>query len=209
MGIRSIDNTSNTDKDDLTFSEDILKIEISGPDQPALTVIDVPGIFRTPTPGVTTDQDIDMVTSMVKSYMKDPRTIILAVIPCNVDIATQEILKLAKEADPSGSRTMGVLTKPDLALERAVIQNIVDLIQGKRQDLQLGYYVVKNRGADDVNSTLQKRNTEEIAFFRKEPWSAITSTSRVGIEALKTRLRDLLNSISKREFPALKIGESC
>ncbi|KAJ4389660.1 hypothetical protein N0V93_007132 [Gnomoniopsis smithogilvyi] len=205
MGIRSIDDTSNVENGLLTFSEDILKIEINGPDQPALTIIDVPGIFRTPTPGLTTDEDIGLVTSMVKSYMKDPRTIILAVIPCNIDIATQEILKLAKEADPSGSRTMGVLTKPDLVLERAMKQNIVDLIQGKRQDLKLGYCVVKNRGADDENSTLQKRNAEELAFFRQEPWSAMASTKRVGTEALKTRLRDLLSTISKKEFPALKI----
>lgn len=208
MGIRPTGDVNNIDTGVLTFSEDILKIEINGPDQPALTVIDVPGIFRTATPGLTTDNDINLVTSMVKSYMKDPRTIILAVVPCNVDVATQEILKLAKDADPSGSRTMGVLTKPDLAPERAMQQNIVDLILGKRQDLKLGYYVVKNRGADDANSTLQRRNAEEAAFFRDEPWSALAGTNRVGIEALKLRLRDLLMQISKQEFPAVKTGES-
>lgn len=205
MGIRPPDGAPDADL--ITFSEDILKIEINGPDQPALTVIDVPGIFRNPTPGLTTESDMALVTSMVKSYIKDPRTIILAVIPCNVDIATQDILKLAKDADPSGSRTMGVLTKPDLAPERAVQQNILDLIQGKRQDLKLGYCVVKNRGADDEGSTLQKRNDEEAAFFRQVPWSTITSSNRVGIEALKVRLRDLLMNISKKEFPTLKAGK--
>lgn len=208
MGIRTAGDSQSIDNGVLTFSEDILKIEINGPDQPALTVIDVPGIFRDPTPGLTTDNDIDLVMSMVKSYMKDSRTVILAVIPCNVDIATQGILKLAKDADPSGSRTMGVLTKPDLAPERAMQQNIVHLIQGKRQDLKLGYCVVKNRGADDASSTLQKRNDEEAAFFKKEPWSAIASSNRVGVEALKTRLRDLLRDISRKEFPAVKTGES-
>lgn len=205
MGIRPVGGAPDADL--VAFSENILKIEIDGPDQPALTVIDVPGIFLNTTPGVTTDSDIDLVKSMVKSYMKNPRTMILAVIPCNVDIATQEILKLAKDADPSGSRTMGVLTKPDLVLERAMQKNILDVIQGKRQDLKLGYYVVKNRGADDEDSTLQKRNEEEAAFFRKDPWSAIVSSGRVGIEALKVRLRDLLVNISKKEFPILKAGK--
>ncbi|CAN8095464.1 unnamed protein product [Discula destructiva] len=204
MGIRPIGDTIDVGTGALTFSEDILKIEINGPDQPALTVIDVPGIFRTATPGLTTDNDISLVTSMVKSYMKDSRTMILAVIPCNVDIATQEILKLAKDADPSGSRTMGVLTKPDLAPERAMQQNIVELIEGKRQDLKLGYCVIKNRGADDVKSTLPQRNAEEAAFFKDEPWTAIASTKRVGTEALKMRLRDLLRDISKKEFPTVK-----
>lgn len=138
MGIRSTGDTNSIDTGAPTFSEDILKIEINGPDQPALTVIDVPGIFRNATPGLTTDSDINLVTSMVKTYMADRRTIILAVIPCNVDIATQEILKLAKLADPTGSRTMGVLTKPDLAFERAMQQNVIDLIQGKCQELKLG-----------------------------------------------------------------------
>ncbi|ROV88112.1 hypothetical protein VSDG_09370 [Cytospora chrysosperma] len=209
MGIRSGAGVSDDEEEDedydlITFSEDILKIEISGPDQPALTVIDVPGIFRTATPGLTTDNDISLVTSMVKNYMKDSRTIILAVIPCNVDIATQEILKLAKDADPQGFRTMGVLTKPDLAPERAIQQNIIDLIQGKRQDLKLGYFVVRNRGADDGDSTLKMRDDAEKAFFRQEPWPVIASSNRVGISALKVRLRDLLMDISRKEFPMVK-----
>lgn len=67
MGIRSGAGPSDVEDDDLnTFSEDILKIEINGPDQPGLTVIDVPGIFRTATPGLTSDSDITLVTSMVK-----------------------------------------------------------------------------------------------------------------------------------------------
>lgn len=205
MGIRPANYPSDNLNDGLvTFSEHILKIEICGPEQPHLTVIDVPGIFRTATPGVTTDDDITLINNMVKGYMKDSRTIILAVVPCNVDIATQEILKLAKEADPNGIRTMGVLTKPDLAPERATQQNILDLVQGKRKDLKLGYCVVKNRGADDENSTLQQRNEQERGFFRKEPWSAISSSKRVGIESLKTRLSELLMDISRREFPKVK-----
>lgn len=136
--------------------------------------------------------------------MNDSRTIILAVIPCNVDIATQEIIKLAKDADPTSSRTMGVLTKPDLAPERATQQNILDLVQGKRQDLKLGYCVVKNRGADDEDSSLEKRNAEESAFFRQEPWTSVASSRRLGISALRDILHDLLMDITKKEFPILK-----
>lgn len=179
-------------------------IEINGPDQDHLTVIDVPGIFRTTTPGLTTESDIMLVKQMVERYMKDRRTIILAVIPCNVDIATQEILKLAKEADPDGVRTMGVLTKPDLAIERATQQVILDLVVGKRNDLRLGYCVVKNRGSDDKDSTLAQRHQDEQLFFRSQPWSSIPDKSRVGVEALKQRLGELLMDISRREFPHVK-----
>jgi hypothetical protein len=45
-----------------------------------------------------------------RSWIKNSRTIILAVLPSNVDIATQEILTLAEDYDKAGERTLGVLT---------------------------------------------------------------------------------------------------
>ncbi len=48
---------------------------------------------------------------MIKAYLLDPRTVILAVIPANQDIATVDILERAQSVDPAGERTIGVLTK--------------------------------------------------------------------------------------------------
>lgn len=70
MGIRSsAESVDDSNDGSITFSEDILKIEINGPDQPGLTVIDVPGIFHTPTPGLTTDSDITLVTSVSSFFI--------------------------------------------------------------------------------------------------------------------------------------------
>ncbi len=82
-----------------TFSDDIFKIEITGPHLINLSVIDVPGLFRTKQDGETTDEDIAFVEEMVKSYIQNSRTIILAVLACNNDIATQSILRVCS-ADP-------------------------------------------------------------------------------------------------------------
>jgi len=123
-------------------------------------------------------------------------------MPCNVDIATQEILKLAEAADPDGVRTMGVLTKPDLASERATQDAVIDLVLGKRNPLKLGYSVVKNRSADDETSTLAERLSAEKAFFMSPPWSNVID--RCGVASLQNRLRGLLMDISKREFPHVK-----
>ncbi|KAK8172501.1 P-loop containing nucleoside triphosphate hydrolase protein [Phyllosticta citrichinensis] len=175
--------------------------------QQHLTVIDVPGIFRVPTPGLTTESDIFLIENMVNSYMTNPRTMSvsailfgwlklltcssnLAVIPCNVDIATQEILKLAELADPEGVRTMGVLTKPDLATETATRSAIIDLVLGKQSILRLGYYVVKN--------PCRFRN----GIFMAPAWSSIAD--RCGTTALKCKVRELLMQISKQEFPHVK-----
>ncbi|KAI0394840.1 interferon-induced GTP-binding protein Mx2 [Xylariaceae sp. FL0594] len=202
MGLRMGIEGSDAMTCEGAFSEDILKIEISGQNQYHLTVIDVPGIFRVATPGLTTESDVLMVRNMVKRYMHDKRTIILAVMPCNVDIATQEILKMAEEEDPDGVRTMGVLTKPDLASEKATQDAIMDLILGRRNPLKLGYCVVKNRSADDETSTLNDRRLDEKAFFTAPPWSDVND--RCGVVALQNRLRGLLMEISKRELPNVK-----
>ncbi|PQE23325.1 dynamin family protein [Rutstroemia sp. NJR-2017a BBW] len=45
--------------------------------------------------------------------MKEPRSIILAVISAKNDYANQIVLKLARTADKKGTRTLGVITKPD------------------------------------------------------------------------------------------------
>ncbi|KAI0855608.1 interferon-induced GTP-binding protein Mx2 [Xylaria cubensis] len=186
------------------FSEHILKIEKLGPDEDHFTVIDVPGIFRQETQGVTTEGDIMLVMNMVKKYIQDLRTIILAIMPSNVDPATQEILKLAKKADPAMTRTMAVLTKPDLAIEKTTQQIAIDHVLGKRGDLTLGYYIVKNRGPDDVDMTLKQGQAEEHIFFSNAPWSVLAFTGKAGISSLKQRVRELLTDLIKKEFPKLK-----
>ncbi|KAF2788844.1 hypothetical protein K505DRAFT_285390 [Melanomma pulvis-pyrius CBS 109.77] len=202
MGIRMTAN--DTDPSLCTFSNDTLKIEICGPEQEHFTVIDVPGIFRVPSPPFTTDHDVDLVCNMVDFYIQNSRTIILAVLPSNVDITTQEILKMAEKADPGGVRTMGVLTKPDLVTEVATRKAITDLVLGKGKQLRLGYCIVKNRSADDVHSTLSERLAHEKAFFDKPAWREIEGLRRCGIGSLKTRLSDLLTNITKKEFPHVK-----
>ncbi|KAK5110090.1 hypothetical protein LTR85_001559 [Meristemomyces frigidus] len=93
-----------------TFSNDVLRLEVSGPNQEHLNVIDVPGIFKITTQAVTTKADIKLLRKVVKGYMDNPRSVMFAVVLANVDVATQEILDLAVEADVPGDRTIGVLT---------------------------------------------------------------------------------------------------
>ncbi|KAK2928387.1 Dynamin [Fusarium oxysporum f. sp. vasinfectum] len=197
MGIKSESGDGSTGS---AFSRDVLRVEISGPNEDHLTVIDVPGMFENVTPGVTTKEDIELVKNMVQKYIQESRTIILAVVPCNGDIANQKILTYAKEVDPEGKRTLGVLTKPDLAVEEATKAVVVDLVRGKRRDLQLGYCVVKNRSADDSSSSAEERTRAEKEFFSKAPWTKL-SPDRLGIPALKVRVQQLLMDRTKSEFP--------
>lgn len=51
---------------------------------------------------------------MLMKYITKPNSIILAVTAANQDLANSEGLKMAREVDPDGARTIGVLTKVDL-----------------------------------------------------------------------------------------------
>jgi Dynamin central region/Dynamin family len=196
MGIR----TDPALSDGRVFSEDVLKVEICGPGEDYLTLIDVPGIFRNPTEGVTTKLDILLVQNMMKKYIKDNRTIILAVLPSNVDPATQEILTLAEDYDKAGERTLGILTKPDLVTEVSARAAVCNVVLGKKKPLALGYYVIRNRGADD-DDRFDQSAVEQL--FREKPWSDLPK-DRLGVQALKARLGELLGQITRREFPGLR-----
>ena len=183
-----------------TFSDDVLRIELCGADQEHLSVVDVPGIFRRVTEGVTTQSDKSMVRNMVTSYMKNPRSIILAVIPANVDIATQEILDMAEELDQKGQRTLGVLTKPDL-VDKGAEGNVIDLLEGKSHKLNLGWAIVRNPGQEElVNASLDRNNAELNFFNTRTPWMKL-GKDKVGIESLQARLGEILAEIVRREFP--------
>ncbi|PKS07314.1 hypothetical protein jhhlp_005916 [Lomentospora prolificans] len=198
LGIRT-DINDDSNATGTVFTDDVLKIEICSPEEDYLTIIDVPGIFRNPQ-GITTRNDMAMVRKMVENYVKDRRTIILAVLPSNVDIATQEILSLAEDYDPKGERTLGVLTKPDTITERSGKNVICNLVLGKKKPLTLGYYVVRNRGADeDTSISLAQREL----MFNEAPWNTLPK-ERVGISALKSQLTQLLSEITKREYGPLR-----
>lgn len=82
---------------------------------PDLTLIDLPGITRIPMAGSDQPNNIEQITrAMANRYVSDPRTIILCVIPANQDMTTSDGLQMARELDPKGLRTLGVITKIDI-----------------------------------------------------------------------------------------------
>lgn len=142
--------------------------------------------------------------------MRNPRSVILAVTPANVDIATQEILEMAEELDVKGERTLGVLTKPDL-VDKGAEPAVIAIIEGRSHTLNLGWCIVRNPGQQALANSLsgaaaKNRHAREKAFFKSEqPWSDV-SKDRVGIEALRIRLVEILAEMIKREFPRVCVA---
>lgn len=127
-----------------------IQVKVEAPDMPDLTIIDLPGIVRTATQGQskTVIQDVD---ALLSRYLKQDRTVVLAVIPVNVDIATVDILERAAKVDPDGARTMGVLTKPDL-VDKGGESGVLGILANRVKPLKHGYVMLRNRSVGLLNS---------------------------------------------------------
>jgi hypothetical protein len=180
-----------------TFSRDILHLEICGPTQEHLSVIDVPGIFKSTTTGLTTKDDMTLVRRMVQGYMENPRSVMLAVVPANVDVATQEILEMAVDVDPDGERTLGVLTKPDL-VDQGAEPRVIDLLEGRFHTLKLGWHVVRNPGQRQLaDPSLDRGRLEQDFFIVSSLWRDVDEDRR-GVESLRVRIQAVLADLSPR-----------
>lgn len=185
-----------------TFSKDLLRIEISGPDRPHLTIVDLPGLIHSETKQQSAS-DIELVQDVVRSYMEEPRSIILAVISAKNDYANQIVLKLARTADKKGDRTLGVITKPDtLAPGSASERMFISLAKNQDVDFRLGWHVLRNLDSDTGKSSLATRDIKEREFFSEGIWRTLPNSS-LGIESLRERLSGLLLAQIAAELPSL------
>ena len=100
---------------------------------------------------------------MAKSYCKDESTIILCVIPANIDVTTSEALQMAQELDPQGNRTIGVITKIDIL---DIGTNAKKMLLGEEVKLKLGYIVMKNRNQTDINNNLSLEIALKVKYLR-------------------------------------------
>jgi interferon-induced GTP-binding protein Mx1 len=199
-----ISRLTNTLTQNRHFSTDAIIVKLHSIDSPDLTVIDLPGIVRTVTIGQGS-QIITDVDCLISEYLKQDRTIILAVIPANQDIATVDILERARLVDPTGERTLGVLTKPDLIgpgneeEATAVLKNI-------RKPLKLGYVMVKNRSQAQIKEGTppQIAREDEERFFRTHSTFSCLDQRLLGIRNLTSALVKLLVSRIKDELVPMK-----
>ena len=184
------------------FSTDVLRLEVSGPKQPHLTIVDLPGLIHSENNSQTTI-DVQIVQSMVHEYMTNQRSIILAVISAKNDYANQIILSMAQKADPPGTRTMGVITKPD-TLSAGSESELAYLNLARNLDVgfRLGWHVLKNRSYETRTSSSAERDEVERKFLSQGVWKDLPRQS-VGIHALRDKLSQVLLNHIRAELPRL------
>ncbi|KFQ63376.1 Interferon-induced GTP-binding protein Mx, partial [Pelecanus crispus] len=187
------------------ISGELISLEIWSPDVPDLTLIDLPGIARV----AVGDQPKDIgqqIKMLLKKVIGCRETLNLVVVPCNVDIATTEALKMAQEVDPSGERTLGILTKPDL-VDRGTEESIVNIIRNLVIPLKKGYMIVKCRGQQDIHNKLSLAAAiqQERKFFETHRhFSILLEERRATIPHLAEKLTNELVRHILKTVPTLE-----
>ncbi|KAK6584650.1 hypothetical protein PZA11_002874 [Diplocarpon coronariae] len=184
------------------FSTDILRVEISGPSQPHLTMVDLPGLFLAGNRDQSTE-DSELVKSLVLGYMKRPRSIILAVVSAKNDFALQQVTQHARAVDPKGIRTLGLITKPDTLDEGSDSERFfVELAQNKDVEFRLGWHVLRNRSYATRDMTALERDKEEADFFSQGVWTNVEA-SQLGVARLRVRLSNVLRDQILLQLPSV------
>ncbi|CAA0387594.1 unnamed protein product [Arabidopsis thaliana] len=177
-----------------------IHLSIYSPNVVNLTLIDLPGLTKVAVEGQpeTIAEDIE---SMVRTYVDKPNCIILAISPANQDIATSDAIKLAKDVDPTGERTFGVLTKLDL-MDKGT--NALEVLEGRSYRLQHPWVGIVNRSQADIN-----KNVDMMLARRKEREYFDTSpdyghlASKMGSEYLAKLLSKHLESVIRTRIPSI------
>uniref|UniRef100_A0A3B3BVK4 Dynamin-1-like protein n=1 Tax=Oryzias melastigma TaxID=30732 RepID=A0A3B3BVK4_ORYME len=181
------------------ISDEPIHLKIFSPHVVNLTLVDLPGITKVPVGDQPRDIEIQ-IRELILKYISNPNSIILAVTAANTDMATSEALKVAREVDPDGRRTLAVVTKLDL-MDAGT--DAMDVLMGRVIPVKLGIIGVVNRSQLDINQKKLVVDSirDEHAFLQKKYPSL---ANRNGTKYLARTLNRLLMHHIRDCLPELK-----
>ncbi|KAK5172239.1 uncharacterized protein LTR77_003877 [Saxophila tyrrhenica] len=186
------------------FWRDRLRVEVSGPKQPHLTLIDLPGIIHYEPKDIAEPGDKKKIKDLVLEYIKSPRTTVLAVTDAQNNVENQEILGLVRRVEGASDRTMGVITKPDRVPKGSDLEhNVIGMAMSAKPELRLCWHVLRNiRHDESSDRSPAHREAVERKFFEDSAWSRLSPDAR-GIYRLRKKLSDQLFRSITATLPSL------
>ncbi|XP_041943726.1 dynamin-3 isoform X1 [Alosa sapidissima] len=178
-----------------------INLKVFSPNVLNLTLIDLPGMTKV----AVGDQPVDIefqIREMLMQFITKESCLILAVTPANQDLANSDALKIAKEVDPQGLRTIGVITKLDLMDEGTDAR---DILENKLLPLRRGYIGVVNRSQKDIDGRkdIKVALAAERKFFLSHP-SYRHMAERMGTPHLQKTLNQQLTNHIRDTLPGLR-----
>ncbi|XP_062404346.1 dynamin-1-like protein isoform X1 [Sardina pilchardus] len=181
------------------ISDEPIHLKVFSPHVVNLTLVDLPGITKVPVGDQPKDIELQ-IRELILKYISNPNCIILAVTAANTDMATSEALKVARDVDPDGRRTLAVVTKLDL-MDAGT--DAMDVLMGRVIPVKLGLIGVVNRSQLDINNKKSVADSirDEHAFLQKKYPSL---ANRNGTKYLARTLNRLLMHHIRDCLPELK-----
>lgn len=178
-----------------------ISLRIYSPNVLDLTLVDLPGLTKIPVGDQPSDIE-KQIRNLVQEYIGKENCVILAVSAANVDLANSESLKLARQVDPQGRRTIGVLTKIDL-MDAGT--NALDILTGRTYQLKLGFIGVVNRSQHDINTgkPMSDALDSEMDFFKQHP-AYRNIAHKCGTRYLARTLNQVLMNHIRDKLPDMK-----
>eukprot|EP00887_Chlorella_sp_A99_P006729 scaffold3.g6729.t1 len=182
-------------------SDKPIRLKVFSPNILTMTLVDLPGITRVPVGGQPSDIEA-RVRRMILEYVRAPSCVILAVTPANQDIAASDALDLARQVDPEGFRTVGVLTKLDI-MDRGT--DAVAVLRNEVVPLRLGYIGCVLRSQEDIINRrgMGDARLAERAFFESRP-EYLEVASQCGVGHLARSLNQILVDHIRTMLPSLR-----
>ncbi|RGP81450.1 hypothetical protein FLONG3_595 [Fusarium longipes] len=174
------------------ISQDVLCIDIQGPELHSLSLVDLPGF--------SSDGE-QQVEELIERYMGQQNSLIVVVLAADDSDANCATLEKAKRVDPQGQRTFGVITKPDLAPAGSDVERkYLGIARGQDASFEskLGWHVLHNGSSS--TASFKSRDEDEVSFFQQGAWAKIPTEAR-GILRLRKTLRDLSYTQMRRSLP--------
>lgn len=167
-----------------------IHLRVTQPSGPTVTLIDLPGIAQA---SELCANIYEETVGLVKKYIAHENLIILAVGVATLDLATVEAIRLAREVDPTGARTLGVLTKTDLCDQDSDIKEKLRGVDKRHTQLALGFIAVRNRTQSECDSgvTVEKARKEEAAFIQNSSLLSGLDRKYWGTDTLGDRIMEL------------------
>ncbi|KAM7349532.1 dynamin-1 shibire isoform 2-T2 [Cochliomyia hominivorax] len=178
-----------------------INLRVYSPHVLNLTLIDLPGLTKVAIGDQP--QDIEQqIRQMILQFIRKETCLILAVTPANTDLANSDALKLAKDVDPQGIRTIGVITKLDLMDDGTDAR---DILENKLLPLRRGYIGVVNRSQKDIEGRkdIHAALAAERRFFLSHP-AYRHMADRLGTPYLQRVLNQQLTNHIRDTLPALR-----
>ncbi|KAI0343433.1 hypothetical protein BDW22DRAFT_1355868 [Trametopsis cervina] len=186
---------------EIMFSRNCISLQISGRNVADLSFVDLPGM-------IASGPDKEIIEALVVSYITRPSCIMLLTVPCETDYENSKGFDLIQQFDPNGTRTIGVLTKPD-RIGRGDQDTWVKFMKNEVKPLENGWFSVKQPDTQAIQEGItweEAREQEEVFFLKTSPWADLNGELKLqlGTANLTERLSVILSALIAKRLPELQ-----